>query len=57
MPGGEDSGIRGSKEDPEEFMEPFIEFCKEEGLLKSECEDEWEKDILFFISFFNYESK
>jgi acetyl esterase/lipase len=43
-------GVSQSKEDPEEFGEPFLNFCKEKGYLKNGCEEEWEK-VLTILSY------
>ena len=43
-------GVSQSKEEPFEFIEPFIAYCKEKNLLKEGCEDEWEK-VLTILSF------
>ncbi|MGB5848316.1 MAG: alpha/beta hydrolase fold domain-containing protein [Ignavibacteriaceae bacterium] len=38
-------GISQCKEDPDEFGEPFIEFCVMNDLLNEGCKEEWEKDL------------
>lgn len=44
------TGISQSREEPLEFVEPFIDFCKAKNLLKEDCEEEWEK-VLTIVSF------
>jgi len=39
------------KEDPEEFIEPFLEFCENNQLIKTGHEDEWEK----YLTILSYE--
>jgi acetyl esterase/lipase len=48
-------GVRTCEEDPEEFIEPFTEFCKDEGLLKDGSEEEWNKrlTILSYVLYGN----
>ena len=48
--------IMRCKEDPEKFIEPFIEFCKSNHLLKENCENEWEK-VLTILSYEMYANK
>ena len=43
-------GVDTCKEDPEQFIEPFIEFCQTNNLIKDGYEKEWEK-ILFILSY------
>ncbi len=38
-------GVDTCREDPEEFIEPFVEFCKSSKILKEGCEDEWLKTL------------
>ena len=46
-------GINRSKEEPFDFVEPFIELCKEEGLIKLNEEEDWE-NILTTLSYEMY---
>jgi len=48
--------ISQCEEDPEKFIESFIEFCKSNHLLKENCEDEWEK-VLTILSYEMYANK
>jgi len=43
-------GISQCKEDPEEFVEPFIEFCVMNNLLNEGCKEKWEK-VLTVLSY------
>ena len=38
-------GVSRCKEDPEEFIEPFFEFCQAKGFLKDGCEEKWENTL------------
>jgi len=49
-------GVRVSDEEVEEYMEQFIEFCRDKGYLKEECEEEWEK-TLTILSYVLYANK
>jgi pectinesterase len=49
-------GVRVSDEEVGEYMEQFIEFCKDEGYLNDGCEEEWEK-TLTILSFVLYANK
>ena len=46
-------GINRSKEEPFDFVDPFIELCKEEGLIKLNEEEDWE-NILTTLSYEMY---
>jgi acetyl esterase/lipase len=39
-------GIRTCEEEIDEFMDPFMEFCRNNNLIKTGCEEEWEKTII-----------
>ena len=43
-------GVSQCKEDPEEFGEPFVEFCLDNNLLKEEDVEAWEK-VLTILSY------
>lgn len=44
------------EEDPEEFIEPFIEFCKSNDILKGGSEEQWER-VLTILSYELYPNK
>lgn len=44
-------GVDTSKEDPETYSDPFMQFCKDSGLLKEGLEKEWGKTLTIL----NYE--
>tara|TARA_B110000503_G_scaffold122828_2_gene187814 strand:+ start:1293 stop:2474 length:1182 start_codon:yes stop_codon:yes gene_type:complete len=46
-------GINRSKEEPFDFVDPFIELCKEEGLIKLNEEEAWE-NMLTTLSYEMY---
>jgi pectinesterase len=48
-------GVSKSKEDPEEFAEPFFEYCKLNNLLREGCDEEWER-ILTILSYELYQN-
>ncbi len=57
-------GVDTCKEDPEEFIEPFIEFCQTNNLIKDGCEEKWEKTLLILsyelyanMPIFNYSAE
>jgi len=43
-------GVSQCKEDPEEFGEPFVEFCKKKNLLKARDMEAWER-VLTILSY------
>jgi hypothetical protein len=56
-------GIDTCKEDPGEFLGPFVEFCEDEGLLVEGTGDEWGKMLTIFgfvlygnVGVFEYET-
>ena len=56
-------GIDTCEEDPGEFVEPFVEFCEEEGLLAEDAAEEWGRMLTIFgfvlygnIGVFEYET-
>lgn len=48
-------GINKSKEEPFDFVDPFIELCKDEGLIKLNEEEAWES-VLITLSYEMYPS-
>jgi len=38
-------GVSVCKEDAEEYIEPFMEFCKDKGYLAAGCEEQWRKTL------------
>jgi pectinesterase len=38
-------GVDKCEEDPEEYIEPFLEFCKTSNLLTEDCDQNWEKKL------------
>jgi len=49
-------GVDTCEEDPEVFIEPFIEYCKSKNLIKEGCEEDWEK-VLTILSYELYGNK
>jgi acetyl esterase/lipase len=49
-------GVDTCEEDPEEFIESFIEYCKSNKLLNDGCEEDWEK-VLTILSYELYGNK
>ena len=49
-------GVDKCEEDPEKFIEPFLEFCKTSNLLTEDCDQNWEK-TLTILSYELYRNK
>jgi pectinesterase len=49
-------GVDTCEEDPEEFTEPFIEYCKTNNLINDGCEEDWE-NVLTILSYELYGNK
>jgi len=49
-------GVRECEEDPEKFIEPFVDFCKSNNIIKGEYEEDWER-VLTILSYELYANK